>query len=101
MTEPLGFLCRPSGAVERFEPPPPQRLARTFWRMDRPTRVDAGGSARVVETLEDAPFYSRSVIETKLLGERAHGVHESLCLDRFSRNWVRMLIPWRNPRALR
>ena len=101
VTEPLGFLCRPGGSVERFEPPAPQQLSRTFWRMQRPTRVDAGGSARVVETLEDAPFYSRSVIETELLGERAHGVHESLCLDRFSQNWVRMLIPWRNPRALR
>jgi len=101
VTEPLGFLCRPDGAVERFEPPPPQRLARTFWGMERPTRVDAGKSARVVETLEDAPFYSRSVIETELLGERAHGVHESLSLDRFSQNWVRLLIPWRNPRALR
>jgi carotenoid 1,2-hydratase len=52
----------------------------------------------LVETLEDAPFYARSLLTTRLAGTPAQTFHESLSLDRFSRGWVRMLLPFRMPR---
>lgn len=87
-----------SGAVERFEPPPRVALPRSAWRVARGTRADAGSTASVVQTLEDAPFYARSLIAGRLLGEPVDAVHESLSLDRFRRRWVQMLLPFRMPR---
>ena len=63
--------------------------------------ADPGHGATVLRTLEDAPFYARSVVKTHLLGRPVTAMHESLCLDRFSRQWVRVLLPFRMPRALR
>ena len=97
----LGLRFDPSGGVEPFEAPPFVTLPSTRWRVARGTRVDPQGGARVVETLEDTPFYARSVLETSLLGERATAMHESLCLDRFNSRWVQTLLPFRIPRALR
>jgi carotenoid 1,2-hydratase len=97
----LGLRFDPSGHVEPFEAPPFVRLPPTLWRVHRGTRVDPQGGARVVETLEDTPFYARSVIETNLLGEKATAMHESLCLDRFNSRWVQKLLPFRIPRAFR
>lgn len=95
---PLGFACAPDGSVEPFEPPEFCQLPRTFWRMDRATRVDPGKSASVTETLEDAPFYTRSVLKTHLLGQSAVAMHESLSLDKFDRTSTRFMLPWRNPK---
>jgi carotenoid 1,2-hydratase len=88
-----------SGAVERFEPPPAIALPGTGWRVARGTRADAGGTARVVQTLEDAPFYARSLVSARLLGEPVNAVHESLSLDRFRSRWVQVLLPFRMPRT--
>ncbi len=89
------------GGVRELEPPPPQRLRRSGWRVARSTRADAAFGARVRRTLEDGPFYSRSLLDTHLQGERAAGIHESLSLDRFRSLWVQCLLPFRMPRALR
>lgn len=89
-----------SGDVLDFEAPPETRLPGTLWRVPRSTRTDSGHRARVVKTLEDTPFYTRSVISTHLDGDQAAGMHESLCLDRFSSRWVRTLLPYRMPRVL-
>ncbi len=40
-------------------------------------RNDAGPPARVLQTLEDTPFYVRSMLESSLLGERVMSVHET------------------------
>jgi carotenoid 1,2-hydratase len=99
----------PAGLALRFgadavghaiEPPPAVRLPTTGWRIARQTRVDAGHAARVVETFEDAPFYSRSLLQTHLLGSPAPAIHESLDLDRFRSTWVQCLLPFRMPRRL-
>jgi carotenoid 1,2-hydratase len=88
------------GTVEAFPPPPPAVLPPTrLWRVARATRADAAPSIR--QTLEDTPFYSRSVIETRLLGEPAVAVHESLLLDRFRAPWVQAMLPFRIPRRWR
>jgi carotenoid 1,2-hydratase len=96
----LALRVRPDGAVEEVEPPPPARLPRTRWRVERPTRADAGHAPRLVRTLQDAPFYARSVVATHLLGEPAVAVHESLDLDRFRTPWVQAMLPFRIPRVL-
>ena len=87
-----------SGCTERFEPPPPAALPRTAWGMRPRTRCDARSQPLVRQRLEDTPFYARSVIETRLLGERLHAVHESLSLDRFTSSWVQAMLPFRIPR---
>ncbi len=98
----LALRFDPSGRVEEFAPPPRVPLPTTdIWRIGRGTQCDSGHQAKVIETLEDTPFYARSVVETRLLGEQATSVHESLCLDRFRSGWVQILLPFRMPRLAR
>ncbi len=86
----------------RDVPSPPRHYLKSgLWGMKRPTRADHGSAPSIVRRLEDAPFYTRSEIRTVLLGQPAHGVHESLDLDRFSRRWVQALLPFRMPRIAR
>jgi carotenoid 1,2-hydratase len=94
----LALRSNHDGRLEDIAVPPPAELARTRWALRRPTRGDA---PRVTETLQDAPFYARSVIETGLLGQRLTAVHESLDLDRFALLPVQMMLPFRVPRSLR
>jgi carotenoid 1,2-hydratase len=95
----IAIRCDPSGRVEDVEPPPAVPLPRsTLWRVARGTRADPGHRAEIVETLEDSPFYARSVLRTRLLGEPAIGVHESLSLDRFTAPLVQLMVPFRMPR---
>jgi carotenoid 1,2-hydratase len=94
-----------SGAAHDFAPPPCVSLPPTLWRIARTTRSEPAdgelASARLVRTLEDAPFYARSLVSTRLFGERAVSIHESLSLDRFAQDWVKILLPFKMPRALR
>jgi carotenoid 1,2-hydratase len=91
----------PSGQVEEFAPPAPVRLPPTLWRIARTTRADDARSTTVVKTLEDAPFYARSLLSTRLLGQSRPAIHESLSLQRFRARWVQALLPFRMPRAWR
>jgi carotenoid 1,2-hydratase len=77
--------------------PPKVPMSPTLWRIQRETRTDR--PVAVIKTLEDAPFYARSIIDTHLLGRRTTAIHESLSLDRFRKLWVRALLPFRMPRA--
>ncbi|HEY1315512.1 MAG TPA: hypothetical protein VGE92_16635, partial [Steroidobacteraceae bacterium] len=94
----LALKFAANGEVERIEPPPPAALPRTGWRVARHTRADAGHAVRVIKTLEDAPFYSRTLLDTRLLGLRSPAIHESLDLNRFRAGWVQCLLPFRMPR---
>ncbi len=87
-----------NGVATRMPPPPRCVLPRTGWRVARSTRSDAGAPARVVRTLEDGPFYARSLVRSTLGGESALAVHESLSLRRFASPWVRWMLPFRMPR---
>jgi carotenoid 1,2-hydratase len=89
------------GSAAAFEPPPRAALATTGWRVKRATRTSAGSPARVLKTLEDTPFYARSVVSAEWLGQRVTAMHESLSLDRFDTRWVQMLLPFRMPRVRR
>ena len=88
-----------AGRAAAIDAPPTVKLPPSGWRIARATRGEAG--ARVEHTLEDAPFYVRSLVSTRLFGEPAVAMHESLDLDRFRSRWVQVLLPFRMPRRSR
>jgi carotenoid 1,2-hydratase len=88
-----------AGNVGSFEAPPVAQLPGTRWRIPRAIRSDDGCLPKVVQSLEDTPFYARSIVASTLQGERVTAMHESLSLDRFGQHWVRMLLPFRMRRA--
>jgi carotenoid 1,2-hydratase len=96
--EGFGLKFDPGGAVHAFEPPAAAALPGTGWGIARGTRADDAARARVRRTLEDTPFYARSVLSSRLLGGEVTAVHESLSLDRFRTRWVQALLPFRMPR---
>jgi carotenoid 1,2-hydratase len=85
-----------AGQVRPRETPPLAKLRTTNWLMPRTIRSD--GPARVLKTWEDVPFYSRSAVETRLDGQQALSVHESLSLTRFTSMPVQFMLPFRMPR---
>ncbi len=95
----LALDYRPDGSIHDFEPEPVQPLATTGWRVARQTRASLASPARVLRTLEDTPFYSRSMLGFGNNGHRA--VHESVDLDRFASRWVQVLLPFKMPRRAR
>lgn len=73
-------------------------LPRTrWWRMPRHTRR-TDSAPKILETLEDTPFYSRSAVTTRLNGTQATGIHESVSLARFSQPVVQAMLCCRMPR---
>lgn len=85
------------GNVHRLPSPTPVTLPKSRWGIARPTRSD-DGQARVRATWEDTPFYARSLVDTRLLGEPVKAVHEGLSLRRFSSRVVQLMLPFRMPR---
>ena len=86
------------GSAETFEAPPRQPLRRGLWGMKRAVQCDEGSTPRITGVLEDAPFYTRAKVASRLMGEDVTGVHESLDGDRFGSAWVKGLLPFRMPR---
>jgi carotenoid 1,2-hydratase len=87
-----------TGAVERLEPLSGTRLPPTGWRIARTARGDEQHAITVKRTLEDAPFYARSLLSARLFGETTDVMHESLSLDRFRNPIVQAMLPFRMPR---
>jgi len=87
------------GRTEPITPLVERSLDRTRWGLSRMMRVDPHTPARLVRTLEDTPFYSRSEVLGSYLGEYSHGVHESLSLDRWKSRIVQFMLPYRMRRA--
>ena len=94
----LGLRFDPDGSVEAVDPPPPAALPATAWRIPRHARGDAIDSVKVLSTLTDAPFYARSLLDARWLGEPVKAMHESLSLTRFDTAWVQAMLPFRMPR---
>ncbi|HEY6892976.1 MAG TPA: hypothetical protein VI258_02325 [Rhodanobacteraceae bacterium] len=88
-----------NGTISTFTPPPRVALPPTLWRIRRAIRSD--GVATIEETLEDTPFYARSLVVGRVLGQAAISVHESLDLDRFRAPVVQAMLPFRMPRHTR
>lgn len=85
------------GGRSEFEPPPEVLLPPSRWRIARSTRSESG-HARLKTSWEDTPFYARSLVATRLLGEQVTAVHESLSLPRFCAPLVQLMLPFRMPR---
>ena len=92
----------PDGSVRDVPPGPLHTLPPTrWWRIARAARLPAE-QVRVVRTLEDTPFYSRSLLELRPPGaspEPVRAVHESLDVARLTSAWVQRLLPFRMPRT--
>lgn len=95
----LGLAFDEAGVARPVALPPEIVLPRTGWRMPRATRADRGAKVVIRRTWEDSPFYARTALSTRLLGEAADAVHESLSLDRLRSPVVRAMLPFRMPRV--
>jgi carotenoid 1,2-hydratase len=95
----LALTVGADGAVADFAPPPQITLSPgRIWRAHRAVQCEEGFTPSVIETLEDTPFYARSIVKTRLQGETVSAFHESLMLDRLKQPWVQTLLPFRMPR---
>ncbi len=90
----------PDGHMSLLPPPPiTADLGPTrYFRIRRRTRTTAPGTLHLRQTLEDAPFYSRSMIEDRIRGVPACGIHESFDGDRLAMPLVKLMLPVRMPR---
>ncbi len=87
-----------TGRPQDVELPLVAPLPNTLWQMTRKTRADRG-HASVLKTWEDAPFYARSALASRLYGHNVVAVQESLDLDRFASPAVQFMLPYRMPRS--
>lgn len=94
----LGLDISADGEAQEITPPPLTKLSRTAWGISRDTRCDAGARPRQTMAMLDAPFYSRSVVETTIQGDTVQGVHEALDLRRFRSPIVKGMLACRVPR---
>ena len=81
-----------------FETPARVALERTAWGITRETRSEDASETAVESSFENGPFYARSLVRSRLFGQPAQAVHESLDLDRFASPWVQAMLPFRMPR---
>ena len=82
------------GGVRFGSPQPSDPLEPSRWGIARA----AHEGAELRRTLEDGPFYVRSLFATPWQGRSLPTLHESLSLDRFRARWVQALLPFRMPR---
>jgi len=87
-----------AGRATPFDPPPSVPVRRGIWGVARGIACDPGHRPEIVKTLEDGPFYMRSIIETRLKGQDARMMHESFSGDRFGSRIVKLMLPFRMPR---
>jgi carotenoid 1,2-hydratase len=95
----LAERFKPDGSWESFQAASKREaLPSTLWRINRGVRSDTGTNSSVIETLEDTPFYARSLLQTQLLGEQVTAVHETIEPPRLKSRAVQMMLPFRMPR---
>ena len=95
---PLALKFDASGQARHFKPPPAFSLPASAWHIGRATRSDDGNHTALLKTLEDGPFYARSMVQARVLGQPVTAIHESLSLNRFKTPWVQALLPFKMPR---
>ena len=88
----------PDGSSTPWVTPQRHQLPASGWRIARGMCSESDRAPEIVKTLEDTPFYVRSLLRTQLLGERVTAVHESLDIPRLVSWPVRWMLPWRMPR---
>ena len=87
-----------TGTARVVDAPPRTRFKRSLWQVKRETRADPGVVPKQVLNMLDAPFYSRSAVQTQLNGEVVTGVHEALDLNRFRSPLIKPMLAVRVPR---
>jgi carotenoid 1,2-hydratase len=92
----LALCYNDAGGLAEFDPPPQIPLPPTRWRVPRAISATAPS---VAQTLEDTPFYARSVVAAYVLGHSVTAMHESLLMTRFTKPWVQAMLPFRMPRV--
>lgn len=85
-------------ASDRTSPSPVRAKPTPVFQIERLIPAGDRANPSIIKTLEDAPFYSRSLIETTIDGVRRRGFHESLSGDRLKSPHVRAMLPFRMPR---
>jgi carotenoid 1,2-hydratase len=88
----------PDGSYTPFEAPGRYPLPASAWRIQRAMCSEPDAAPEIVSTLEDTPFYARSLLRTRLLGEDLTAVHETLNVPRLVSWPVRWMLPWKMPR---
>jgi carotenoid 1,2-hydratase len=94
----VGAKFTAEGRLEPIDPPRKAPMARSLWAVKRETRADPGYTPKQVKAMLDAPFYSRSVVRTKIDGVETDGVHEALDLNRFASPLIKPMLALRVPR---
>ena len=94
----LALHFKKNGQVEQIKAPPIAPMRRSLWLVKRNTRSDADFKPRQVKHMLDTPFYTRSAVETSIMGERVIGVHEALDLNRFANPALKPLLAVKAPR---
>jgi len=87
----------PDGRIEAFEPPVRRSLGTTGWRIQRQLRFE-GSPPQQLSTLEDTPFYARSMAHLNQEGKTVPLMHETLDVKRLVSPVVQWMLPWRMPR---
>lgn len=91
--------CDPDGQVRLSDSAPDAvKFSRSGWLVKRETRCDAGAKPKQIQSLLDAPFYSRAEVETTLQGHKSRGVFEALDLTRFRNPLILAMLAVRVPR---
>ncbi len=93
----LSLAFARDGTAREAQAPARAALPKSLWRVARHTRSE--GDARILSSLEDAPFYARARIAHRLDGAELCSMHEALDLDRFASPIVKAMLPFRMPRA--
>lgn len=92
----IHFAC--DGTAHEIPLPPRRPMRRSLWAVKRETRGDKSCFPQQVMNMLDAPFYSRSMVQTELDGVACTGVHEALDLVRFRSPLLRPMLAVRVPR---
>lgn len=92
----IALRFAPDGNAHDLAAPPRQGLPRSRWGLARTAHAEARPQLR--QTLEDTPFYVRSLLQAELLGERVTAMHETLHLPRLMSLAVMAMLPFRMPR---
>jgi len=94
----LALTFNPNGTIDHFEPPPRQALPKTIWGIQGHMRNQSSETLAVKKVLENTPFYTRSVLNSELLGEKVLSFHETLSVPKLTLATTQLMLPWRMPR---
>jgi carotenoid 1,2-hydratase len=94
----LALTFNPNGTIDHFEAPPRQALPKTFWGIKGHMRNQSSETLAVHKVLENTPFYTRSVLNSELLGEKVLSFHETLSVPKLTLTSTQLMLPWRMPR---